>query len=325
MSHRSGRPLSIVRRAGFSPRDRNCTCGTCSIFRGAGGSVPVLRAGESSRPVSPLGELSRTDIEEIFEQIRADYEPDVVRQTAPCRSVIVAQPGAGKSQLMPVGTAGATRVSGDDFKIYHPGYLGLLAADPRTAGARIRSVYQEWQWRLEERVRALRGHLVSENSPGPVCAFLDDLAAFRHDGYRVELVVLAVRRADSRQGIGLRYADMLRTEAALARFTWVGGHDECFEAVADVLAAVEQESAADAVSVVRRGGAVLHRGERESGGRLGGGAVAALLAERRRPYTCEEAAAFLVNHERLCRELPQYRDEWEEVLELATPLMSLVN
>ncbi|MFF7066776.1 zeta toxin family protein [Streptomyces pseudovenezuelae] len=221
----------IVRRVGPSPRERDCSCITCSR---------VLVA------------LSPDDMESIFQRrIMPDYDP-VVRREDPRLVCLAAQPGAGKTDNRALVCSGreATRICGDDFKIAHPRYLELLAADPRTAGERIRPVYQAWQRRMESLVRDLRGDVVIELSPGPDRKFLDDVALYQSVGYRVELVVLAVRQADSRQGISLRYARALTSP--WARFTSVAGHDVCFEALAEVLMAVERESAVHSVKVVRR-------------------------------------------------------------------------
>ncbi|GAB1339865.1 hypothetical protein ACE1SV_64550 [Streptomyces sp. E-15] len=47
----------------------------------------------------------------------------------------------------------------------------------------------------------------------------------------------------------------------------------------------------------------------------------ALAAERTRPYTEQEAAAFLPLHQALRRALPQHRQELDEIVALARPLM----
>ncbi|MFD3584240.1 zeta toxin family protein [Streptomyces sp. NPDC058683] len=250
-------------------------------------------------------------------------------QAAPVVVYVMGQPGAGKSEnrhLVPDGLEKATRISGDDFKINDPRYLPALKDNPRTAGTLVRSVYQEWQARVVAGMRQMAGHLVIEISPRlPIRCFLGEVAAFRAAHYRVELVVLAVREADSRQGIGLRYARVLRRNPTHARFTETAGHNECFKALGEVVAAVERESSVHALRVVRRDGTVLHRSERGDAGHLPGGAVQAMEGEWRRPYTTVEAAHFFGNQGLLHRRLPQYADEWHEIAELAAPLISSVN
>lgn len=274
-------------------------------------------------------ELSPEDKEWIFRRIVwPDYRDDVVSQDHPVVVYVMAQPGAGKSEnrhLVDQGSGKATRIAGDDFKIAHPAYLMLLADDPRTAGERIRHIYQEWQGRVEGLVRGRHGDMVIEISPDRTEKFLADVAAFRAEGYRVELVVLAVRKSDSWQSLGLRYADALARNDRCARFTSAHGHHKCCEVLTEVVEAVERESAVDLLSVVRRDGTVLHRSERDAAGRLERGAVEALREEWRRLYTPEEAALFEANQERLRENLPAYGDEWDQIAEQAEPLMPSAN
>lgn len=268
--------------------------------------------------------LSPDDSKSIFEKlIWPDYKDGIVPRDNPRVVYVLGQPGAGKSvneHLVPYGD-GVTRVCGDDLKIVYPGYPQRLLIDPRGTGERIRSDYQAWQRQLVIRVRALRGDLVIETSPGPDCGFLDDVADSLAAGYRVELVVLAVRDADSRQGIGLRYARTRRLNGGCARFTSVVGHDACFAALEQVVEAIEKASLAHSVRVVRRDGTLLHHGERDAGGSLPGKALAALRGERARSYTREEAELFFVNQRELHRELPEHGAEWNDIAALAGPLL----
>ncbi|MFH8987783.1 hypothetical protein [Streptomyces sp. NPDC017940] len=89
-------------------------------------------------------------------------------------------------------------------------------------------------------------------------------------------------------------------------------------ALADVVDAAQQHPAVTTVTVtvIRRDGQALLR--QESRGRQ---AAWALAAERTRPYTAQEAVAFLRLRQALCRALPQHRQKREEIAALARPLM----
>ncbi|MFJ3840618.1 hypothetical protein ACIPY6_34630 [Streptomyces sp. NPDC090054] len=69
-------------------------------------------------------------------------------------------------------------------------------------------------------------------------------------------------------------------------------------------------------ALVRRDGQALLRSER--GSTL---PARALAAERARPYSEEEAAAFLALHRALREALPRHRPELDEIAALARPLM----
>ncbi|NUK24711.1 zeta toxin family protein [Streptomyces lunaelactis] len=74
------------------------------------------------------------------------------------------------------------------------------------------------------------------SAPGSAAQFLSSAAASHQAGYRVELVLLGVRAADSRQGTAAHYAEVSRNGLP-ARFTTADGHDVCFRAVADAAVA----------------------------------------------------------------------------------------
>ena len=75
--------------------------------------------------------------------------------------------------------------------------------------------------------------------------------------------------------------------------------------------------------VMRRDGAAVYRNERLPSGRWRQRQVSAGMdvAEQNRPYTAQEAAAFLALRRWLRRELPQSRDELLGITRLATALL----
>ncbi|MFJ2061381.1 zeta toxin family protein [Streptomyces sp. NPDC087908] len=165
-------------------------------------------------------------------------------------------------------------------------------------------------------MRDRRGDVLIEGTPGSVEELFDSALPYATGGYPVELVVLAVREADSRQATALRYARSLQI-GLTPRFTTRSGHRTCFHALIDVVTAAERHPAIAAITVIRRDGRALLCHE------AGGAASAswALAAKRARPYTEQEAAAFFRLHHGLWRALPRHCDELEEVVALARPLM----
>ncbi|MFF9526915.1 zeta toxin family protein [Streptomyces achromogenes] len=238
------------------------------------------------------------------------------------------QPGAGKTRTTPMIRrtlrGRPVRISGDDFKAAHPDYLKLLAEEPRTAGERIRADYRAWQVLAEQYVRRRRSDAVVEIAPASAAAFTAGAMLYRQAGYRVELVVLAVRAADSLQGTAERYA-RLSSHGAPARFTTTGGHDAHFHftALPDAVAAAEDTRVADAVTVLRRDATVVYRNERRPDGSWARptGAAAALLIEQVRPYTEAEVARFWAVQRRLRAAMPHYRDALAGIARRARPLM----
>ncbi|WP_063802803.1 zeta toxin family protein [Streptomyces sp. NRRL S-1521] len=239
---------------------------------------------------------------------------------------LMGQPGSGKTNMTRMVLRSLrgrpTKISGDGFKAAHPDYHQLLQEEPRTAGARIRADYRAWQVLAEQYVRERRSDAVIEIAPSSAAAFVNSAMLYRQAGYRVELVVLAVRAADSRQGTADRCAQLLRLGAA-GRFTTADGHDEHFAALGEAVAAAEQMLVANLVTMMRRDGSVLYRNERAPDGmwaRLTA-ALQALVAEHRRPYSDRETARFWAVQRRLRAQPPHYRRDLEQIAQLARLLM----
>lgn len=211
---------------------------------------------------------------------------------------------------------GTTHLIGDDLKASHPDYLRLLAEDPRHAGAAIRTDYRSWFAQAEAFVRRHRGDVLIEGAPGSAEELFASVGPFAADRYPVDLVILAVREADSLLATALRYARALQI-GGLARFTSRAGHDTCVNGLAETVARAEQHPAISSITVIRRDGTALLRQEHGSVGE----ASWALAAEQLRPYADQEAVQFLQLHQALRRALTQHRHELDQALALARPLM----
>ncbi|WP_030019406.1 zeta toxin family protein [Streptomyces monomycini] len=272
--------------------------------------------------------LSHDEHHWIFnELIVPGYLGDIVPQEQPVVVYVMGQPGAGKTEAANVVEhalrgRSPVRLSGDDLKAMHPDYHQLLQDSPRGAGAAIRADYRAWMAESEAYVRQRRGDLVIEMAPGSPEDFLRSAIPAAQAGYRVEVVLLGVRAADSRQGTAHRYARALR-HGLPGRFTSRHGHDRCFTALTDVARTAERHPAVDSVLVLRRDHTAVYRTERPASGTSAGPgrAAAALATERQRPYTAREAAGFLSVHRELRAALPQYRDELADILAAARRLM----
>ncbi|MFG2097302.1 zeta toxin family protein [Streptomyces sp. NPDC048612] len=265
--------------------------------------------------------LSAAEHQWIFDELIApSHLGNIVPQPDPRAVYVIGQPGASKTSaatlVQRAMRPGTTRLVGDDFKAAHPDYQQLLQDDPRGAGAAIRADYRSWFTQAETMVRSRRGDVLIEAAPGNAQEWMASALPFASDGYPVELVVLAVREADSRLATALRYARAQQLGLP-ARFTTKTGHSQCFRAVPDVVELAASHPAVTAVTVIRRDGHALLRQEHGDGRR----AAWALAAERHRPYTEQEAAQFLTLYRALRTALPRHRRELDDIAALARPLM----
>ncbi|MEU5436454.1 zeta toxin family protein [Streptomyces sp. NPDC020719] len=300
------------------------------VGRAAALSEPVRRRTQALAmpPGVDHHRLSEDEHRFIFDELIVPaYLSGITAQERPTVVFLLGQPGAGKSRMSYLirrafGQNGAARITGDDFKAAHPDYLRLLEQEPRTAGTRIRGDYTSWQRMAEAYVRDRRGHAIVEAAPATPEQFFASARPYARAGYTVELVVLAVRAADSRQGTADRYASAVQGGIP-ARFTTAVGHDVCFAALPGVVQAAEHSGLVSRAAVVRRDATALYRNECTARGmwRHRPTAPGVLVAEQHRPYTLAEADRFLALHRRLADELPQHRADLARMLESARPLL----
>nr|WP_234333422.1 zeta toxin family protein [Streptomyces viridochromogenes] len=167
-------------------------------------SEPVRRTAQPT--ATPPGvahhRLSASEHDWIFDElITPTALAGVVRRDDPRAVYVIGQPGAGKTaatrMVRRAMRSGTTRLR-DDFKSAHPDHRQLLRQDPRGDGAAIRADYKALFTRVEAFVRDRRGDLLIETAPGHADDVLGSALACSEAGYPVEVVVLAVREADSR-------------------------------------------------------------------------------------------------------------------------------
>lgn len=297
--------------------------------RAAALAEPVRRIAQPRRE-PPGVDYHRLSAEEHWwvydELIAPSLLQTVTPHDEPVVVYVIGQPGAGKTRaawLVRQALPGRpVRISPERFMEAHPDYLQLLRTEPHTVETRLRADCRAWQARAEADVRVRRGSVVIETIPDSVAEFLNGAALYRQAGYRVEVVVLAVRAADSRLGSLARYAEVSQHGSRPARLVRADRHDACFAVLTQVVAAAEDSDVADSLVVMRRDGHAVHRNERVDGNWLRPrGAGRALATAQLRPYTEQEATRFWTEQRQLRAVLPQYRDELVATGRLAQPLM----
>ncbi|MGW2107624.1 zeta toxin family protein [Streptomyces sp. NPDC001948] len=270
------------------------------------------------------------------QMIVSELTADAVPQEHPLVVFVAGQAGSDKTVVMDLVHAaleqrgGAVRVERDAYKAAHPGYVGFLAEDVRTAGVRVRPETYRWQAEIEAHARAGRYDVVAEEAVADLAAWLAAVAAYREAGYRIEVVALAVPEAVSQLGVLDRYLRL--AEEGRARYVGWDNHDTCAVALPAALADIEAGRLADRVVVVRRAGEVLYANERVPGGRWqrSPGAREVLLAERARPWSAAETGVFrrrLADADRRVHD-PRLPEDWslavrrdaERAAALAEPL-----
>ncbi|MFJ6785301.1 zeta toxin family protein [Streptomyces yangpuensis] len=236
----------------------------------------------------------------LTSQILPAWTRDAVPQERPVVVIVAGPAGSGKSALCELllevvgGRGGAVLIGRDLYKNAHPLYDTLMRTDDRAAGVRVRPDVLRWQAGVEAYARSRRLDVVLEEPVADVDEACAKARGYRADGYRVELVALAVAEAEAQLSGLDRYLAQVDEEGVGRSVSW-GNLENCTRNLPLFLQAVEAERLADQVMVVRRGLHVLYRNELAADGTswLGpAGAPEALSAEWARPWTAPESWVF---------------------------------
>ncbi|MFD1084206.1 zeta toxin family protein [Micromonospora andamanensis] len=242
-------------------------------------------------------QLSEEELRSIFEeQIRPGYTG--TSRDNPVVVFIAGQPGAGKTTvesqvLRHLGREDAVAVDGDELFLYHPDYDGLAAENDQTVRSLLTSAADDWWMMLAEHIREQRFDVVISAPLAGADWAAARFADFRHAGYRLEYVFVAVHEARSLLAVLDRYQQE-RDASGVGRFVRPEIHDKAYAAVLGTVDRLEAERLVDAVYVLRRGGEVVYHNSLDDAGnwREPAGLRRAIEQERSRPWTDEERDHF---------------------------------
>jgi hypothetical protein len=266
--------------------------------------------------------------ERIFQQEIAPQElAHGRRQAEPIVVFVAGQPGAGKTRTA-VAVQETLRdrhpvsINGDIFKPYHPDYARLVAEDDQTASGYTSLDARRWLARAEQYLIDHRFDAIIDTTMRDRDDFDVPAAHFRQAGYRVQVAILAVPQAQSRQGILTRYNEQVR-DSGYGRLTLTSTHDLAYRSIPEAAARIDDEHLVDAVAVYRRGNHLLYDNELISGAwRETPDTAGAIRQERQRQWTYQEATGFLTDLDHLRAELgPGWQVELQAVRRLADPLL----
>ncbi|WP_435059755.1 zeta toxin family protein [Streptomyces sp. bgisy060] len=203
------------------------------------------------------------------------------------------------------------RIEPDRLRGAHPDYFQLVTDSPRIADELVRPDADEWQVEAEAYVREQRSDATIEADYLTVDDFRLSAARFARARYRIEVVALASRAADSRQSTFIGHARALELDV-MTTLPTQAAHARSRGVAAEIVAAAAADPDIAAVTVLDADLQALGRDH---------AAPWALTAESLRPYTEPEAARFHAAQRALHKVLPRMREELNDIAAQARPLM----
>lgn len=302
---------------GRLPADQRLAVSRCAE-RAAAAAEPVRRIAQPlpGPPGAGYHQLNRDEHRWVFDELiapsylrRATHRPD------PTVVYLIGEPGTRRLEagrmLRRAMRPGTVRLDPRGLRGSHPDYSQLVADSPRIADELVRADEEAWQAEAEAYVRERHGDLVIEAGFISAADFVLSAARFARAGYRIEVVALAGRAADSRQRTLVNYARALQLDVVSA-LPAPAAHARAHRAATEIVAAAEASPDVSTVMVLDGNHHALGRAPR---------AVWAMAAEQRRPYTEQEAARFHAVQQALHQALPRMREEIAGITAQALPLM----
>ena len=287
--------------------------------RAAAAAEPVRRGAQPlpGPPGTGYHRLSASEHRWVFEELIApSYLRRATTRPDPTVVYLVGEPGAGQllagRMLRRAMRPGTVRLALEDLRGSHPDYFKLVTDSPRSADELVRADAEAWQAEAEACVRERRGDVVIEADFTSAADYCVSAGRFARVGYRIEVVGLATRAADSRQSTLVRHARTLAHEVAHTALPTPAAHARACCVAADIVATAASDPIVSAVTILDSGHRALGRDR---------WAPWALAAERRRPYTEQEASRFHAVQRALGQAMPRLRGEVADLTVQAMPLM----
>jgi hypothetical protein len=281
---------------------------------------------DAQRYLLPAKEGRRIFQEEIVPDLLAGRK----RLLKPTVVFLVGQHGAGKSRVASMVADALNRRGGfadldsDLYKPYHPQYDELINRDDTLMAAYIGPDSWAWLAQAHEYVRAHKINALKPETAQDSRGAAAHMQAYRAEGFRVEVMVIAVPAAMSNQGIVSRYHEQV-ADRGHGRLTVQANADRAYKGIVDLADAIDRERLADEVGVFRRGEAIPRYSnalKAASQWQTPPGLRAAIEGERARTWTADETAGFLRTDARLRHDLgARWTQRLDDILLQALPHM----
>lgn len=202
--------------------------------------------------------------------------------------ILGGQPGAGKSVLTKrvyenFGSSNIVTINSDDFRTIHPQAQEIFALHDKDFAAYTDPDVRAWGKSVFDAAIAGHYNIVFEGTmrTTQIC---DTIKHLQTEGYKINILALAVPEIESRISIYARYQEQL-DRYPLARFTSKFSHDAAYHGMLDTLQKIEDERLYDTITIYNRAGEIIFKtGDK--------GVAKAVSAERAKPLSHENIRCY---------------------------------
>jgi hypothetical protein len=231
----------------------------------------------------------------VYRRLERDMLSRSAESQSPRAVVIGGQPGAGKSMLL---RAALESLSGapavileDDCRAAHPLSEEILASDEKHYADKTDLDVKIWMKRLLMVAAGNRRDIVFEGDKRNGDLLVNAVNRLKDEGYRVDVLVMAVGGEVSRLGILERYEEQ-REDVGYGLWVSLESHNKTYNNIPETVKTAELKCRMDSFGVCNRAGKVLYRNVAREGIYTkplhNADARAAIMKERGRPLSKEE-------------------------------------
>lgn len=248
----------------------------------------------------------------ILEQLKEETFSNVTPSSQPEIYILGGQPGAAKSVLTERvlksnSSDNLVSINGDEFRTLHPDAREIFQKHDKDFARYTDPDTRLWTSEIFE--EAIKNHynIIFEGTmrTDQICHTILNL---QKEGYKINILVMAVPEIKSRVSIYSRYQEQLE-KYPIARFTSRFSHDAAYFGMLDTLTKIENEHLYDTITVCNRDGdVVFSTGDKNI--------AQAIISERQKPLTTKDITDLSTTTDTLFKKMQNRMENPEYIQDL---------
>lgn len=253
--------------------------------------------------------LSENQHEAVYKRLERDMLAKSTPGSGPVVVILGGQPGAGKSKLIDIAmrdyfeNSSPVIINRDEYRDAHPRSQEILKRNDKKYAERTDPDVRVWTKRLFDTAVKNKRDIIFEGTMRTDMLIMAAIENLRRAGYKIHIMIMAVRGEISRLGMLERYEDQ-KSVKGYARWIDPASHEEAYRGMPATVRSIEKGSHIESISVYNREGEVLYRNRRGSDGVLAmpgrfHDAASVIVNVQTLPMTGEQENALSVGQKRI--------------------------